>query len=151
MLPRPIRHRRVRRTDFDAIWTMLTASGIAVSTAPDRATLRRFRRVVADLGVDLYVAEADGRPLGLVHIAYTRRLAGAPEAQLELLVVVPEARRHGVATELAAFAAARARRRGCAALRCVAPASGDAREILERLGWRCVGETFEFDLVGRAQ
>ena len=130
---------------------MLTESGLAAPGEPDRATLRRFRRVVADLGSDLYVAETDGRPLGIVHMAYTRRLAGAPEAHLELLVVAPEARRQGVGGALAALAAARARRRGCSALRCPVPASGDAGAVLERLGWRRTGDVFEFDLAERAQ
>jgi GNAT superfamily N-acetyltransferase len=151
MLSRPIQHRRARRADFEMVWTLLTGSGRAVPGEPDRATLRRFRRVVADLGSDLYVAEADGRPLGLVHVVYTRRLPGAPEARLELLVVAPEARGDDVARELAAFAAARARRRGCAAMRCAAPEVGDAAAVLEHLGWQRIGDVFEFDLAGRAQ
>jgi hypothetical protein len=35
--------------------------------------------------------------------------------------------------------------------RCAPPASGDAGAVLEHLGWRRIGELFEFDLAGRAQ
>ena len=84
MLPRPIRHRRARRTDFDAIAAILAASGLP-APAPERAGLRRFRRLVADLGTDLYVAETDARVLGIVHVTYVRPVSGAPRARLELL------------------------------------------------------------------
>lgn len=151
MPSRPVRPRRARRSDFDAIWTLLAESGVTASGEPDRATLRRFRRLIADLGSDLYVAEVDGRPLGIVHTTYVRRLVGPPEARLELLVVAAEARRSGVAGALAAFAAARARRRGCTMVRCAPPLSGDAAAVLERLGWRRAGDVFEFDLEERAQ
>jgi len=151
MLSRPVRHRRARRTDFGVIWALLTECGFAAAGEPDRATLRRFRRIIADLGSDLYVAEVDGRALGLAHMAYTRRLAGAPEARLELLVVAPAARGQGVAGSLAALVAARARRRGCMVVRCALAASADAGAALEHLGWRRIGDVFEFDLEGRAQ
>ncbi len=150
MLPRPIHLRRARRTDFNAIWALLTTSGMADGNGTDRATLRRYRRIVGDLGADLYVAETDGRPLGLVHVTYARRLAEAPEARLELLLVDQAAEREGLEVEMAVFAAARARRRGCAALRFAAP-SARTRGALEDLGWRGIGEVLEFDLAGRAQ
>lgn len=152
MHPRPIRHRRARRTDFDAIGVILAASGLPVP-APGRAALRRFRRLIADLGADLYVAETDARVLGVVHITYTRHLNGAPQARLEVLAVAPAARGQGVGRGLAALAAARARRRGCASLRCSAAVATDgARALLDRrFGWRAVGEEFEFDLADPAQ
>ena len=43
--------RRGRRTDFTAVMALLAASGGTVPV-PDRATLRRFRQLVADLGGD---------------------------------------------------------------------------------------------------
>jgi len=146
MLARPIRHRRARRSDFEAIRALLAAGGLP-ELSPERTGRHRFRAVLADLGADLYVAERDARVVGVVHVVYSRRLTGAPEARLAVLTVAPEARRHGVGRGLAAFAAARARRRGCAALRCAAAPDADAqRAFLIRSGWRPRDEQFEFDL-----
>jgi GNAT superfamily N-acetyltransferase len=146
MLPRPIRHRRARRSDFDAVRALLAAGGLPDLPA-ERAGRHRFRTLIADLGADLYVAERDTQVVGVVHVVYTRRLTGAPEAWLALLAVAPEARRRGVGRSLVAFAAARARRRGCSALRCGTAADADAqRAFLIRAGWRACGEQFEFDL-----
>jgi GNAT superfamily N-acetyltransferase len=151
MLPRPIRHRRARRTDFDTVAAILAASSLP-APAPGRAGLRRFRRLVADLGTDLYVAETDARVLGIVHITYVRPVSGAPRARLELLAVAADARGQGVGRGLAALAAARARRRGCTALRCSAAAAAEGpRAFLVRTGWGAVGEELEFDLADPAQ
>jgi GNAT superfamily N-acetyltransferase len=152
MLPRPHRLRRARRSDFDAIWTLLIQRGSAAPGEPDRATLRRFRRVIADLGADLYVAVADDRPLGLVHVTYARRLAGPPEARLELLVAGPPgASGDDTARALMALATDRARRRGCMVMRCVAGAPAVDGAALERLGWRRAGDALQVDLAERAQ
>jgi len=151
MQPRPIRHRRARRTDFDAISALLADSGLTVPGA-ERAALRHFRHLVADLGGDLYVAESDAHILGLVHVVYTRHLFRAPRARLGLLVVAPPARGRGIGRSLAALAAGRARRRGCAALRYGAADEGDGtRAFLDRTGWQRVGDEFEFDLADPAQ
>src|SRR5262249_30860791 len=91
MLPRPIRHRRGRRTDFVEIAGILAASEVP-APVPDRATLRRFRRIVSDLGADFYVALLDERLVGFVHVTYARQLAEAPRARVEALVVAPGAR-----------------------------------------------------------
>jgi GNAT superfamily N-acetyltransferase len=151
MVPRPIRHRRARRTDFDAIGALLTAAGLT-APPPERAALRNFRRLVADLGSDLYVAERDAQVLGLVHVVYARRLFRPARARLELLLVSPAARGHGVGRSLAALAVGRAQRRGCAALRCGAASGADhAPAFLQHLGWQRVGDEFEFDLADPAQ
>jgi GNAT superfamily N-acetyltransferase len=131
-----IHHRRARRTDFDAIRAILSASGLP-APEPDRAGLRRFRRVVADLGADLYLAVAAARVVGVVHVSYARHLLTGPQARLELLAIAPDARRRGIGRGLATLAAMRARRRGCAVLRCGAAAqSDDASAFLSRAGWR---------------
>jgi GNAT superfamily N-acetyltransferase len=150
MLSRPIHHRRARRTDFDAVGAILQAS--AAPTPPrDRAGLHRFRRVVADLGADLYVAEADGRVLGIVHISYVRHVNRPPEARIELLVVDPPMRRQGVGRGLLVLAAARARRHGCVALRCSVAPAAEMQAFFTRVGWQGGGDEFQFDLADPAQ
>jgi len=151
MLNPPIRYRRARRTDFTAIDALLRAAG-APDSGRDRAILRRFRRLVADLGADLYVAETDARLLGVVHVSYARSLIIGQRAQLELLVVAADARGRGIGRGLVSLAAQRARRRGCAALRYVAAGAADgAGAFLTHSGWRSVGDQFEFDLAEAAQ
>ena len=107
--------------------------------------------MIADLGADLYVAEADGRLLGIVHIIYVRHVNRPPEARIELLVVDPPARRQGIGRGLAALAAARARRHGCATLRCGMASAGEMRAYFTRIGWRGGGDEFQFDLADPAQ
>ncbi len=151
MVPRPIRHRRGRRTDLMAVLAVLAASGLPVPP-PDRATLRRFRHLVADLGTDLYIALIDEVVVGFVHVTYARQLTSGPRARVEALVVTPAARRRGVAASLAGLVRQRAERRGCSFLHCQIPA-GDAaaHAFLAGTGWRGTGEEFQFDLAGPAQ
>lgn len=149
MSSRPIRYRRARRTDFDAVGSILAANGLPAPT-PQRADLHRFRRLVSDLGADLYVAEIDARVVGLVHVTYSRHLSGQ-RGRLALLVVAPEAQSRRVGRGLAALAAQRARRRGCTALRAGAtsPTSPAAR-FLVHIGYRTIGEELEFTLADLA-
>ena len=138
--------RRGRRTDFTAVMQLLAASGVALP-APDRATLRRFRNLVNDLGTDFYLALVDGALAGLVHVTYARQLSAVPLARLEQLLVAKPLRRHGVGTALLAFVQQRARRRGCGALSCVlAPTEWPARQLLEKAGLRPDGESFAMPL-----
>lgn len=146
----PIRHRRARRTDADAVWTLLSDAGIE-PPAEDRSGLRRFRRLVADLSSDLYLAERDARLLGLVHVTYARHLLVGQRATLTLLVVAPVARRGGVGAGLIDLAAARARRRGCPLLAWPGSDAADgARDWLRRRGWREAGAHLLVDLAGAA-
>lgn len=145
-----IHYRRAQRTDFDAIRAILTASGLS-APEPDRAGLRRFRRIVADLGGDLYLADATARVVGVVHVSYARHLISGPRARLELLVVAPDVRRRGIGRGLATWAAMRARRRGCTALRCGDAETDDGRAFLSNVGWRRAGEEFMFDLTDPTQ
>ncbi|HUI24629.1 MAG TPA: hypothetical protein VL403_00995, partial [Candidatus Kryptonia bacterium] len=86
MVARPIRIRRGRRTDFGAVMGLLAGNAAAVPP-PDRASLRRFRQLVADLGGDFYLATMDERVVGVAHVTYARQLASAPLATLATLVV----------------------------------------------------------------
>jgi GNAT superfamily N-acetyltransferase len=134
--------RRGRRTDFTAVMHLLTASGVTVPV-PDRATLRRFRQLVADLGGDFYLALVDDAVVGLVHVTYARQLAVPPSARLDQLVVAPSARRRGIGSALLAFAEGRARQRGCSAFTCVLP-DGDtvARAFVDTAGMEPNGRRF---------
>jgi GNAT superfamily N-acetyltransferase len=151
MLVGPIRHRRVRRTDFVAVLSVLSSSGLPVPAA-DRAVLRRFRRLASDLGSDFYVALAGERIVGFVHVTYARQLAVGMRGRVEVLVVAPEARRGGVGTSLATLARQRASRRGCHDLRCTPDASENGiQPFLARNGWRAEGQEFRVDVGDPAQ
>src|SRR6266852_7957695 len=115
-----IRIRRSRRTDFTAVMQVLAGSAVDLPP-PDRATLRRFRNIVADLGADFYVASVDGTLAGLVHVTYARQLSALATARLEQLQVAVPFQGRGVGSALLAFAQQRARRRGCATFACVPP------------------------------
>jgi ribosomal protein S18 acetylase RimI-like enzyme len=134
--------RRGRRTDFAAVMRLLAASGVAVPV-PDRATLRRFRQLVADLGGDFYLALVDDAVVGLVHVTYARQLALPPSARLDQLVVAPNARRCGIGSALLAFVQQRANQRGCSAFSCIVPdADAVARAFLDRAGMAADGQRF---------
>lgn len=143
MLPRPYRIRRARRTDFVAVMEILSSCHLAVPP-PDRATLRRFRNLVADLGSDLYVATVDERLVGVVHTTYARQVATYPFARLELLAVVPDARCQGIGTGLARHAEARARQRDCVRIGCdlshlPAMAITENTAFFSKSGWTAAG------------
>jgi GNAT superfamily N-acetyltransferase len=151
MLAGPIRHRRVRRTDFVAVLEVLSSSGLPIPPA-DRAVLRRFRRLASDLGSDFYVALAGERVVGFVHVTYARQLTVGMRGRIEALVVAPDARRDGVGTSLVTLARQRARRRGCHDLRCTPDgAENGIRPFLTRNGWRVEGQEFRVDVAEPAQ
>ncbi|HVO26300.1 MAG TPA: GNAT family N-acetyltransferase [Candidatus Margulisiibacteriota bacterium] len=134
--------RRGRRTDFTAVMALLAASGVAVPV-PDRATLRRWRQLVADLGGDLYLALVDDAVVGLVHVTYARQLATPPSARLDQLVVAPSVRRRGIGSALLAFVERRARQRGCRTFTCVVPdADAAVRAFLDKAGTAADAQRF---------
>ena len=99
--------RRARRDDFARVRAMLGAP-----TAGDRAARKRFRRLVATLREDLYVAEREGDEalVGLVVVAYVRGLGPATAIVRDL---------HGstdVTDALLACAERHASARGCTRL-----------------------------------
>jgi len=133
-MPARPRIRRSRRTDFPAVLRLLAAAGASLPP-PDRTTLHRFRRLVADLGSDLYLALVDDEAVGLLHVTYARQLVRPPVARVECMLVAPAVRRQGIGTALLAWADGRARRRGCGALRwALPPEDPAARGFAERAG-----------------
>ena len=144
MPTRPIRLRRCRRTDFVEVARLLSDARLP-TPVPDRATLRRFRRMVGDLGSDIYVALRDEHVVGFVHVSYARRIALGGMARVELLVVAPAEGRSGAGSSLVALILQRARRRGCSEVRC-AVSAGASREFLTDQGWQVVGDELRGDL-----
>jgi GNAT superfamily N-acetyltransferase len=134
--------RRARRTDFTLVMKLLADSGLAVPP-PERAVLRRFRNLVADLGSDLYLALVDGTLAGLVHVTYARQLSTPALADLAQLLVAESHRRRGIGRQLLQLAVVRARKRGCVALSCRLPERSEAATALLRAagftepGWVC--------------
>ena len=134
--------RRGRRTDFMAVMSLLAASGVSVPPS-DRATLRRFRNLVADLGADFYLAVVDGTLAGLVHVTYARQLTALPRACLDYLVVAAPFRRQGIGSTLVTFARNRAVGRGCATFSCGLAADRlTPWPFLEKNGFQHSGEWY---------
>jgi N-acetylglutamate synthase-like GNAT family acetyltransferase len=140
----PVKLRRARRTDFVAVMKVLASNDLPVPP-PDRATLRRFRRLVADLGGDFYVAVSGEQVVGFVHVTYTRQLATAARARVEALAVQSDCHGRGIGSSLLELAGRRAHRRGCADLRCE---TGDPErrfsEFLSRRAWVREGDVLHF-------
>lgn len=143
----PVRCRRARRTDFVELMRILAESGLPVPPA-DHATLKRFRRIVSDLGGDLYLAMDEERTVGFVHVTYARQVATAARARIEALVVAPGARRCGVGAALLALVLGRARRRGCARVDLADPPPPEVRAFLAAGGWHESGASFSLFLGG---
>ncbi len=77
--------RRARRTDLSAISALLEEANLP-GPANDRAGLRRFRNIVADLSCDFDVAGTRDGVRGFVHIAYARDLHCGNRGQVLALV-----------------------------------------------------------------
>jgi hypothetical protein len=133
-----VRVRRGRRRD-------LAALGRTLGVPVEGRLARVFRRILADLGNDVYVAEdAGGELVGVVSVVYRRSLMqGGLAAVLDGVRTRPEAA--PLLDGLVAFAEERARRRGCRRLTaCVAPEDAAVRAALVARGYR-PGEAFAPD------
>lgn len=136
------RVRRGRRHDLPEVEAIL-------GTPPGASDARRYRRHLADLGADVYVAEdAAGTIVALVSVAYARSLVrGGVSALLDGVRARP-----GTAAPLIegliAFAEERARRRGCRRLAAwVEPEDATLRAAFLARGYR-PGPWLETELVG---
>ena len=120
---RVVKLRRATRRDLAAVGTLL-------GTPVDR---RFGRRVVADLGADVYVAEhAEDGVVGIVGVAYRRSLsAGRFVAEIDPLA----SRDPAHVGALLDFAGSRARRRGCRELVVGAALASAAEAALDDRGW----------------
>jgi ribosomal protein S18 acetylase RimI-like enzyme len=143
MPPSFFRIRRAQRTDFSQVMCLFSATD-APLPPPSRATLRRYRNLVNDLGSDLYLATVDVQVVGLVHVTYARQVTRPSYARMETIVVAKGWQRHGIGAALLDFAVRRARKRGCVSLSCtVAPDQEAARSLLTRAGLRAAGHRYE--------
>jgi hypothetical protein len=136
------RVRRVRRGDFGAIEKLLEKNGLATAAA-DRAGMRRFRNVVADLGSDFDVAATRNGILGFVHLTYSRDLLMGNRAHLLALVTdSPEAR-----DALLKSATERAARRHCRDITLSpGPWNATPRDSEPPPGWHWVNGCLRIDL-----
>lgn len=145
-----IHYRRVRRADFDGVRTVLERNGQSAPTT-ERAHLRRFRRIVGDLGSDVYVAVVTEQVVGFVHVTYTRGFVVAHRATVEALFVAPDWQRKGIGTSLIALARRRARRHDCMDILCFGAHNAATRRFLSGQGWLPAGECFRVDLTEGGQ
>lgn len=139
-----LRLRRGRRGDLDRLRGLLSASS--------GSRVERFdRRTLADLGHDVYVAEAPGGALvGVVVVAYVRSLrAGRFAAVLDTARAAPGGGQP-LLDALLDVAEERARRRGCRRVRAWLGRDDDAlRTVLASRGWQ-VEDSFERALAPEA-
>ena len=125
-----LRVRRGRRRD-------LVQLGALLGPAAERLE-RVVRRLLADLGRDVYVAEdGSGEIVGLVSVVYARSLV---RGGLGAFLDGARARRPAAPAlldDLVAFAEERARQRGCVRIAAWVDAEDvELRSVLERRGWR---------------
>jgi hypothetical protein len=125
----------------------LLAQSEEATPVPDRAMLRRFRRIVSDLGNDLYVALIGELLVGFVQITYRRHITLGLRGRVESLIVNADERAREVAMSLAILAEQRARRRCCFDLRYGAASVSDGiDEVLAASGWVPAGRDLRLDL-----
>jgi hypothetical protein len=135
-----LRLRRGRRADVAQMEALL-------GVRPGERPVRFYRRLLADLGADVYVAEDDaGEIVGIVSVVYARSLV---RGGVSALLDGARARRtpaRPLLEGLVAFAEERARRRGCRRL-AACPGAGDdeLRATLLARGYRA-GELLETEL-----
>jgi hypothetical protein len=135
-----LRVRRGRRGDLPRMQDLL---GVGAMDGPPRF----YRRALADLGADVYVAEeAGGAIVGVVSLVYARSFTRGG-----LSAVLDGAHAGGEPTQLVleglvAFAEERARRRGCRRLTaCLDAADAELRATLLARGYRA-GEVLVAEL-----
>ena len=135
-----LRIRRGRRTDYEALAAFAGWPGVDESV---RRSIRLFRRVVSDLAYDLYVADEDGTPVGVIAVSYVRVLGlGGQRATVEEVIVRPDRRGSGIGRELVEHVFRRACRRRVRAFDALARDERDER-FLHRNGFAPAGRRYQ--------
>lgn len=138
-----IRIRRGRRTDYEELSALCGWPGVDQSC---RRSIRLFRNVVSDLACDVYVADENGSPVGMVAVSYARVLAlGGQRATLEEIVVRSDRRGAGLGRRLIEFVLRRAVKRGVRVFE-AHPRDDSAERFLGRTGFRPSGRRYERSL-----
>jgi GNAT superfamily N-acetyltransferase len=109
-----------------------------VAAVDRRLPLSRLREPAGD-GSTYLIAWDEDQPVGHAHIAWDGTHLALPEIQD--VFVVPEQRRHGIATELTRAAEDEARTRGWHSISLSVSQDGNpqARRLYEQLGYRDAG------------
>lgn len=148
---RPIRCRRARRTDAEAVLALLDGRSSATWQL-DRAGRHRFRQLVADLGADCYVAVIDEEVVGLVHVTYARHLFDGQRATVELVLVNADGPGPEIIAALASLVEDRARRRNVRAIDWRDPiGDANAQALADQLGAHSTGEHLWVEIPGPAE
>lgn len=115
--------------------------GFLAPLSRDRAAAY-WSQVLAALGgvLALWIAEADGKPIGSVQLAPCEKENGRHRADLQKLIVMRAYRGRGVATALLDAAEAYGRAAGRSLLVLDTEAQSDAEGVYRHLGWHRVGE-----------
>ncbi len=140
MKEKGLKIRRGKRLDFAAV-RALVASQSRWEGLAEKKLARLFRRLVKNLGYDLYVAEHQGHICGVVVVSYHHLLVQGGLCALVNTLIAPEGE---IRRGLFAFALERAQKRGCR--RVEVQIQEDQREewdgLLAAYGFREAGRWF---------
>ena len=140
--------RRGKRVDFAAVLDLARRAGTFESVPESETGLARlFRRLVRDLGCDLYVAERGGEVQGVVMVSYRRLFVrGGLCALVDALLAGGQDGE--IRERLFAFAKERARKKGCRVLQVQVgePPAGEWKRLLADAGLTATGTWFSCSL-----
>ena len=102
---------------------------------------------VTNPGGEVWVARADGTPLGFIIIV----TQGAFVGYIQVVCVAADARGDGIGSRLVAFAEERIFRQFPNVFLCVSSINPRARQLYERLGYSLVGELDDYLVRGHSE
>ena len=150
--PQTIECRRATERDLDGIfelWWEMQSSHVAYDplwygprpkSECKPACIERFRDKLSDPNSLIFIAEACGRPVGMVLGCVADRPPVVTQFKvlaIENAVVTEGFRRRGILRELMALITAEARARGARAIKFCVHSANPAREAYEKLGFTC--------------
>jgi N-acetylglutamate synthase-like GNAT family acetyltransferase len=154
MTTSPITIRRARRGDVGAIVAMLADDHLGgarerIEQPLPEAYFKAFETVDRDPGIQLVVAEQEGRVIGCLQLCMLPGLSsqGAFRGLIEDVRVASDRRSQGIGEQLVRWAVAEARAKGCKLVELLTHNTRvDAQRFYERLGFQRshVGMTIRF-------